>query len=241
MYNSKGFKKKKSLIRRILRFFVLLFLFCIVFPIIQVVVLKFVDPPVSMMMMYKFCENLIDSKPISFKHENVNYEDINPTLFQAIVAGEDQRFFEHSGFDLVEIDKAMAEQKKHKKKKIRGASTLTQQTAKNLFLIPTRSFVRKGIEAYYTILMEIFWSKKRIIEIYANIVEFGPNIYGAEAASMYHFKKHAKKLYTWQSARLAAVLPNPIRWSASKPSNYIRLRTNWIVSQMVALPSEMRE
>jgi monofunctional biosynthetic peptidoglycan transglycosylase len=119
---------------------------------------------------------------------------------------------------------------------MRGASTISQQVAKNLFLPPIHSFIRKGVEAYYTVLIEFFWSKERILEMYGNIVELAPNVYGVEEGARYHFHKRAENLSTSEAAQLAAVLPNPIRWSASKPSAYIRRRESRIIRQMRGFP-----
>jgi monofunctional biosynthetic peptidoglycan transglycosylase len=156
---------------------------------------------------------------------------IAPALPIAVVAAEDQRFPEHHGFDFDSISKALREDRS----KLRGASTITQQLAKNLFLWPGRSIVRKALEAYFTVLLELTWPKQRILEVYLNIVEFGPGIYGAEAASHSFFHRPARRLSTAQAALLAAVLPNPKRFSAQRPSAYVRQRAAHISQQVRAL------
>jgi monofunctional biosynthetic peptidoglycan transglycosylase len=155
---------------------------------------------------------------------------ISPQLPIALVAAEDQNFPTHHGFDLKAIDKAMASNRRGRK--VRGASTISQQLAKNLFLWQGRSYLRKGLEAWYTVLIEATWPKSRIIEVYANVVEFGDGIYGAEAAAQYYFHKPAARLSAAESARLAAVLPSPRRYSAGKPGPYVQRRARWIEGQV---------
>ena len=150
----------------------------------------------------------------------------------AVVTAEDQKFAEHFGFDLEAIEKAVKYNEKHKGKKVKGASTISQQTAKNVFLWPGRSWIRKGLEVYFTFVIEICWSKERIIEVYLNVIEMGPGVYGAEAAAQYYFNKSASDLTKKEAATIAAILPNPIRWSASHPTPYIIKKRNWIVRHM---------
>lgn len=204
-------------------------------PVLQVAPLRFVDPPFTAMMLFQAADNLLHGRPAAWKHENCSRERISPWLFQAVVAAEDQRFFQHRGFDLVEIDNARQTHQRHPRKPLRGASTVSQQVAKNLFLPPWRSFVRKGVEAYYTLLVELLWPKWRILEMYANIAEFAPGVYGAQAAARFHFRKDAARLSRNEAALLAAVLPNPRRWSASRPTPYILSRSSWIQQQMAQI------
>jgi monofunctional biosynthetic peptidoglycan transglycosylase len=159
-----------------------------------------------------------------------DYEDISPNLARAVIASEDARFCLHNGFDWTAMDKAW--QRNQHAKRIRGGSTISNQTAKNVFLWPDRTYVRKAIEFYFTALIETFWSKKRILEMYLNVVEWGPGTYGAEAAARLHFKKSAHDLTRHEAALLAAVLPNPLHWSPSKPSAYIRGRASTIEARM---------
>ncbi len=147
-----------------------------------------------------------------------------------MILSEDQNFIKHDGFDFEAIDKALEYNETHKKK--RGASTISQQTAKNVFLWPGRSWIRKGFEVYFTFLIELFWSKERIMEVYLNVIEMGDGVYGAQAAAKQFFKKDAKNLSKSESATIAAVLPNPIKFNAGKPSGYILKRQSWIMHQM---------
>ena len=168
-----------------------------------------------------------------FHHSWVDLDRISPNLPLAVVASEDQKFPEHWGFDVEAIEKAYAlNQHNHK---VRGASTISQQVAKNLFLWSGRSYFRKGLEAYFTILIESLWPKRRILEVYLNIAEFGYGTYGAEAAAQRFFHKPAARLTRGDAAVLAAVLPNPERFSAAAPSRYVQQRREWILGQMQAL------
>jgi monofunctional biosynthetic peptidoglycan transglycosylase len=148
----------------------------------------------------------------------------------AVIASEDQNFMHHHGFDWGAIQRAIDYDENGKR--LRGGSTLTQQTAKNLFLWQDRTLIRKGFEAYFTVLLEAFWTKRRILETYLNIVEFGDGIYGVEAAAQHYFHKPARRLTAEEAALLAAVLPNPHRYKANAPSSYVRGRQHWILQQM---------
>jgi len=157
-------------------------------------------------------------------------ENISPHLYLAVIAAEDQKFLTHGGFDWEAIESAFEGNKSGKR--IKGGSTITNQTAKNVFLWPGRNFVRKGLEAYFTLLIEFLWDKERILEVYLNVIEMGDGIYGAEAAAQYYFKKSASLLSRQEAALIAAVLPNPIRWRPDKPTAYIRNRQSWILRNM---------
>ncbi|HNQ13781.1 MAG TPA: monofunctional biosynthetic peptidoglycan transglycosylase [Bacteroidia bacterium] len=194
------------------------------------VLYRFVNPPVSPLMIIRMIEQKSDGKEMKLVHDWRSIDQISSSMILAVITAEDQNFEDHYGFDLKAIEKAMQHNKRGKR--IKGASTISQQTAKNVFLWPSRSWIRKGLEVYFTFLIEIFWSKERIMEVYLNIIEMGPGIYGIEAASNYYFKKPAIKLSNQQAATIAAILPNPIRWSASKPSPYIIKKRNWIVRHM---------
>ena len=172
----------------------------------------------------------------------VSMDDISPLMGLAVIAAEDQKFPEHWGFDVSAIEKAL-EHNERNEKRIRGASTLSQQTAKNLFLWDGRSWVRKGLEAGLTLGMETVWSKKRILTVYLNIAEFGDGVFGVEAAAQRYFHKPASRLSLSEAALLAAVLPNPLRFKANAPSGYVRSRQAWIMRQMRQLGGEsfMRE
>lgn len=163
-----------------------------------------------------------------------SYENISPNLARAVIAAEDAKFCDHRGYDWQAIKKAY--KRNQKSSRVRGGSTISNQTAKNVFLWPDRTYIRKGLEFYFTGLIELTWSKQRILEVYLNVVEFGPGIYGAEAAAQAHFGKSAKDLTRREAALLAAVLPNPMRWSASKPTVYIRSRASTIQARMNDVP-----
>lgn len=157
-------------------------------------------------------------------------DEISPNLQLAVVCSEDQNFIKHNGFDFEAIEKAMDYNETHTK--TRGASTISQQTAKNVFLWQGRSFIRKGFEVYFTFLIETFWSKERIMEVYLNVIEMGDGIYGAQAASKTFFKKDAKYMSKSECATIAAVLPNPRKFNAGKPSAYTQKRRAWVMNQM---------
>lgn len=167
----------------------------------------------------------------------VSMDEISPFMGLAVIAAEDQKFPEHWGFDVAAIEKALAHNERHENR-VRGASTLSQQTAKNLFLWDGRSWVRKGLEAGLTLGVETVWSKKRILTVYLNIAEFGDGVFGVEAASQRYFNKPASRLSMSEAALLAAVLPNPIKFKASVPSGYVRSRQAWIMRQMRQLGGE---
>jgi monofunctional biosynthetic peptidoglycan transglycosylase len=199
--------------------------------VLLVVVFRFIPIPFTPLMLIRCGEQMTDAKrDLMLKKDWVPLHKISPHMQLAVVCAEDQLFVEHEGFDYEAIDKALKHNKRSKRK--RGASTISQQTAKNLFLYPNRSWVRKGFEVYFTLLIESFWSKNRIMEAYLNIIELGDGIYGAEAASRHFFKKPAAKLTPSEAALLAAVLPNPLRYSAARPSAYVQRRQSWILSQM---------
>lgn len=163
-------------------------------------------------------------------HEWVSIDHISDNMKRAVIASEDQRFYIHKGIDRVAIQKAMEDNKN--RKKVRGGSTISQQVAKNVFLWPKSTWVRKGLEAYFTILIEFFWSKERILEVYLNVIETGPGIYGVESVAKRHFKTTSSKLSTYQSALIAATLPNPLKFSSKDPSPYMKKRQAHILGQM---------
>jgi monofunctional biosynthetic peptidoglycan transglycosylase len=202
----------------------------LVLNIILVLTFRFVPVPTSGLMIQRRMEAGSSGKAYVSRHQWVALEEISPSLGAAVIAAEDQNFTDHFGFDWKAIEKAI-QHNEHSRRK-RGASTVSQQTAKNLFLWNSRSWTRKGLEAWFTLLIEAGWSKKRILEVYLNIVEFGDGIYGAEAAARSYFGKPAKRLTPSEAALLAAVLPNPRRFHANAPSEYIRGRQAWILAQM---------
>src|SRR5579859_3783933 len=210
---------------------VLLFAALSVFP---VVLFRWINPPYSAFMAEaRIAAWTSRDSSYVFRHSWVDLRRISPNLPLAVVASEDQKFPEHWGFDVESIERAYAlNQHSHR---VRGASTISQQVAKNLFLWSGRSYFRKGLEAYFTLLIEGFWPKRRILEIYLNIAEFGYGTYGAEAAAQRFFHKPAARLSRSDAATLAAVLPSPQRYSAAAPSRYVLQRRDWILNQMQAL------
>jgi len=196
--------------------------------------LRWVAPPTSAFMVERHLAQLFGSDSRSrISYQWVDWEAISPHLPLAVVAAEDQKFPHHAGFDFDSIGKAL--EKNRKGGRLRGASTISQQVAKNLFLWPGRSYVRKGLEAYFTVLLECLWPKKRILEVYVNIAEFGEGIYGVHAAAETVFGKKPAELTKWDAALLAAVLPNPQVLKAKKPSPYVTERRRWIARQMKQL------
>ncbi|MFN8437293.1 MAG: monofunctional biosynthetic peptidoglycan transglycosylase [Cytophagales bacterium] len=190
---------------------------------------KYVPIPITPLMVIRVGEQLKKGKQIKLKKDWTSIDETGPMPL-AVIAAEDSKFMDHIGFDFDAINKAVKYNKTHKKTK--GASTISQQTAKNVFLWPGRTWIRKGLEVYFTLLIEIMWSKERILEVYLNVVEMGDGIYGAEAASQYYFKKPAQKLSRFEAAKIAAILPNPIQWSVKKPSAFVSKKQAWIRKNM---------
>jgi monofunctional biosynthetic peptidoglycan transglycosylase len=226
--------KKKSIFKRLAWSLFSLLVLIIALSVLAVVLLRWVNPPFSAFM----AETQIAAwqkrdHSYVFRHQWRDLKQISPNLPLAVVASEDQKFPEHWGFDVEAIEKAY-ELNQHSHR-VHGASTISQQVAKNLFLWSGRSYFRKGLEAYFTVLIEACWPKRRILEIYLNIAEFGYGTYGAEAAAQRFFHKPAAKLSRSDSAVLAAVLPNPQLLSAADPSPYVQKRRDWILGQMQAL------
>ena len=207
---------------RPLRWLFVLFLVAMLAPPAIVLPLRWYPPPTTAFMLRS------EVQPV--KYEWVDASRIPETLRLAAIGAEDQKFWDHFGFDLVAIAEALEHNEKSKRK--RGASTITQQVAKNLFMWPSRSYLRKGLEATFTLLIELCWPKERILEVYLNIAEFGPGVYGAQAAAREFFRKDAEDLTPLESARLVAVLPNPRKWSARHPGPYVQTRVDWILAHI---------
>src|SRR5690606_21645594 len=218
------------MIRKFFRFIFKLILWFFGSTIFMVILFKWVPVPITPLMVIRNIEQKQADKDVVWKHDWVSLDKISPYLQLAVVCSEDQNFLKHNGFDMGAIEKAIKHNEKSKRK--RGASTISQQTAKNVFLWPQRSWLRKGLEVYFTFLIELFWSKERIMEVYLNSIEMGNGVYGAEAASQHWFKKPASKLSKSEAAAIAAVLPSPLRYRANPATNYIQGRKNWIVRQM---------
>lgn len=211
----------------------------LVFLSVMLVALTRVLPPAYTPIMFlRVYEGLLEGKPVGIDRSWVPYEQISPNFFRAFVGAEDARFMRHNGIDWRAMEDAMRYNRAHRGRKVRGASTITMQTAKNVFLWHGRTYVRKGFEAWFTYMIEHLWGKKRILEVYANVVEMGDGIYGVEAASREYFGKSAADLTRREAALIAAVLPNPRRWSPAKPTPYIKRRVTWIMGRMggIAVP-----
>ena len=226
--------RSKTLVSRLWRALAGLVLLFIALSVLAVALLRWIDPPYSAFMAERRIEAWVThDREYVFRHSWVDLAQISPNLPLAVVASEDQKFPEHWGFDVEAIEKAyQLNQHSHR---VRGASTISQQVAKNLYLWSGRSYFRKGLEAYFTLLIEGFWPKRRILEVYLNIAEFGNGTYGAEAAAERFFHRPAARLSRSDAATLAAVLPNPEHYSAAAPSRYVLQRRDWILGQMQAL------
>lgn len=197
-------------------------------------VLRFVPAPTSAFMLHRHVDDLVESKSYrSIEQHWVSRQHISPYVFAAVIASEDQLFYRHNGFDVDAISKAFHQYLRGGK--LRGASTISQQVAKNLFLSPAKNFGRKALEIWFTLLIETLWSKQRILEMYLNIAEFGDHLFGIEAASRRYFGISARQLSASQAALLAATLPNPILLKANQPSAYLHKRQSWILGQMRTL------
>lgn len=207
----------------------------ILLSIIWVVLLKWVPVYYTPLMAIRSIEYRNDPDFKSTKNWK-SLDEISDKMVYAVIASEDNRFEEHNGFDFIEIKNAINDSKKGKR--LRGASTISQQTAKNVFLFPGRSWIRKGLECYFTLLIEWIWGKERIMEVYLNVAETGKGLYGVEAAAQKYFKKSASKLNSYESSLIAASLPNPLKRNPAKPTNYMIKRASQIRSLMnkIALP-----
>lgn len=234
--------RSKTFVGRLWRAVACLVLLFALLSVLSVALLRWIDPPYSAFMAQRrLAAWATHDRSYEFRHVWVDLARISPNLPLAVVASEDQKFPQHWGFDVEAIEKAyQLNQHSHR---VRGASTISQQVAKNLYLWSGRSYFRKGLEAYFTLLIEGLWPKRRILEVYLNIAEFGDGIYGAEAASQRFFHRPASRLSRGDAALLAAVLPSPERYSAAVPSRYVLQRRDWILGQMQALggPEMLRE
>ena len=211
--------------RLLARIAILLCLQLVLLTVLVVLVFRWAEPPITAFMLHTQAEPGV----VSLEYQWVDRDDIAFDAFAAVIAAEDQRFLGHMGLDFEAIQDAVED--RIRGGKLRGASTISQQVAKNLFLWPGRSFVRKGLEAYFTMLIEMLWPKQRIVEVYLNIAEFGPGIYGVQAASGHFFGKPASRLQLHEAALLVAVLPNPKTLRADAPTDYVRKRQAWIIKQ----------
>lgn len=218
--------------KKLWRFFKRLFLFLFIAHLVYIVALKWIDPPITITQI----NSLINGEGL--RRDYISWDEMPSSIKLAVIASEDQLFASHNGFDRKSIEKALEYNQKTKGKKTRGASTISQQTAKNVFLWQGRSWFRKGLEVYFTFMIEKIWGKKRILEVYLNVAEMGEGVYGIEAAAQYHFKKLAAKLTRNEAARIAVALPNPKKYKVNPPSQYVSNRTDWVLRQMRNLDSD---
>jgi monofunctional biosynthetic peptidoglycan transglycosylase len=227
---------EKGMAKRVFRFSVKLLLVLWIFTIIEVLFVRFVNPPVTTSVVYRWVYNKIyPTQPFVWPEQVWKpIHRISPHLIRSVQAGEDQKFVSHHGFDFEEMNRALDDLQTGRR--MRGASTITMQTARTVFLWPSRSFLRKALEAYYTVVIESLWSKKRILEVYLNTVDWGTGIAGAEVAARKYFHTRASDLSRSQAALLAAILPYPHGWSPTKPSKYVRERQRRIMMDMDRMP-----
>ncbi len=211
----------------IFRFIAKILVWFVIITVGVVVFYKWVPVPITPLMVIRYFEK---DSPKLLNHDWEPIENISKNLQLAVICSEDQSFLKHTGFDLNAIEKAYENNKKGKR--VKGGSTISQQTAKNVFLWPQRSWLRKGLEVYFTFLIETIWDKERIMEVYLNSIEMGNGIYGAESAAQYWFKKPASKLSKLEASAIAAILPNPRKYKANPVTNYIASRKSWIMTQM---------
>ena len=209
--------------------------------ILSVIAYRFIPVYFTPLMFIRCEQQLSSGESLTLHHHWVPLERISPSLPVAVIASEDQRFLEHHGFDYKAIEQAARRNREHPEKRKLGASTISQQTAKNVFLWPGRSWVRKGFEAYFTTLIEIFWSKQRIMEVYLNSIEMGNGIYGADAVAEWHFNCQAADLSRPQCALMAATLPNPRKFNSAHPSPYMQKRRERILREMRYVPAFPKE
>ena len=222
----------KRLIKKIFLSCLKLFGVFFLLTLLWVLCYKYVPPPITGMMLYKWSK--IENYTIDTKWKKL--EDIDSSLPMAFIASEDQKFLQHNGFDVKAIKEAIKSNEKSGKS--RGASTISQQVAKNVFLLPIKSYLRKGFEVYFTSLIELIWGKRRIMEVYLNIVELGEGVYGVESACQKYFKNPSTRITRNQAALMAVVLPNPLKMGLEKPSRYMQTRSIWVVQQMDNLGGE---
>lgn len=223
-------EKKQTWVRKTFRIIWKAMVWFFVISVFLVVVFKWVPVPFTPLMAVRSIEQNGKDEKIVCEHDWVPIEKISKNMQRAVIASEDANFMKHSGFDIVAIQKAMKSNSKGRK--LRGGSTISQQTAKNVFLWQGRSYIRKGLEAYFTVLIELIWGKERIMEVYLNSIEMGDGIYGVQAASKHWYRKDAESLTKREAAGIAAILPNPLKFKASNSSGFIERRKSRIVKHM---------
>lgn len=223
--------KTKPFLQKTWKWIKRIFIFLFFFHLFYLVLLKWVDPPIT------FTQLGSVLRGEGLKRDYINRNNISPNARLAVIASEDQSFPDHNGFDWKSIKKAM-EYNKRKPNRIRGASTISQQAAKNVFLWQGRSWIRKGFEVYFTFMIELIWGKKRILQIYLNVIEMGKGIYGIEAAAQSYFSKPAKNLTRAEAAMIAACLPNPPKYTVKPMTTFVANKYPWVMQQMSNLESD---
>jgi monofunctional glycosyltransferase len=222
--------ERKGFFPRLWRFIRYTLLILFIVQLLYIILLKWVDPPITITQLSSWISGQ------GLKRDYVSRNKISPNAMLAVIASEDQLFADHNGFDFKSIEKAMKHNQKSKS--LHGASTISQQTAKNVFLWQGRSWIRKGLEVYFTFMIEKIWGKKRILEVYLNVVEMGNGIFGIEKASQKYFNKHAVNLSPQESALIAASLPNPKQYTVKPVSKYVAARSGWVLRQMNNLQAD---
>lgn len=232
-YIRRGFKQAKPLAQKLKKVFLwgVVGFFGITF--LWILILKWFPVYVTPLVVIRTLEYSLEGKWLPVKKDWVPLEEISPHLQRAVIASEDPKFLSHNGFDFEAIARAIDSNKKRKVKV--GASTISQQTAKNVFLYPSRTYIRKALEAYFTVMIELAWDKRRILEVYLNVIELGSGVYGAEAAAKHFWKKPAMKLSMDEAQLFAAVLPNPRKWNPKRPTNFVLKRRNFIRRNLVLM------
>ncbi len=228
------------MIKKIFKWGLKIAMWCFIVSVVLVAVYAVLPVPITPTMVLRVIEGATEGRSVGIDKDWVSYDEISPNFFRAVISAEDARFMRHKGIDWRAVEAAKKYNERKKGKKLRGASTITMQTAKNAFLWQGRNYIRKGLEVYFTYMIEAVWGKKRILEVYANVIEMGDGVYGVEAASQKYFGKSAKDINKREAALLAAVLPNPRRWSPAEPTKYINKRARFISSRMrsIALPKD---
>lgn len=224
MVEKKPYFRKRGLIKRLARTFLKILFYGFLFSLFYILMCKWINPPITITQM----GSLLNGQGLH--RDFINYKEMGDNAKLAVMAGEDQLFPDHNGFDFKSIQKAMKHNQKSKS--LHGASTISQQVAKNVFLWQHGGYFRKGLEVYFTFMIEHIWGKKRILEVYLNVAQMGKGIYGIEAAAEQYFGKHAGALTRSESAMIAACLPNPVVYTVKPPSRYVRSRQQWILGQM---------
>jgi monofunctional biosynthetic peptidoglycan transglycosylase len=222
--SARGRAPRGGALRRVWRLVGRLLAGAVVASLLAVALLRFVDPPVTPLMLVRLAQGALHGSWVGIDQRWVALDDVSPALLRSVIAAEDARFFRHHGVDLTEVERARAYNERQRGRRLHGASTISMQCARSTFLWTDRTYLRKALELYFTGLIELLWGKRRILEVYVNVVEWGDGVYGVEAAARRSFGVSAARLSPGEAALLAAVLPSPRRWSAAAPSTYVRAR-----------------